>query len=86
MGTNSTLGTAALSVPIDNIGMRGPMLKRDKRTKKNMPLNEPKSIDRQHMATLSEFMTHKDGTLFHAPDEELTQEQLLEILPNDLHR
>ena len=50
----------------------------------NMPLNEPASIAR-HMATLSEFMTCKDDT-FHAPEEEFTQEHLLEIVPNDLHR
>jgi hypothetical protein len=49
-----------------------------------MPLNEPAQIDR-YMATLSEFMTYKDGT-FYAPDEEFTQVQLLEIVPNDLYR
>jgi hypothetical protein len=37
------------------------------------------------MATLSEFMTYKDGT-FYAPDEEFTQAQLLEMVPNHLCR
>jgi hypothetical protein len=60
------------------------MLKRGKRTKKNMPLNKPKSIER-HMATPSEFMTCNDGTC-HAPDEEFVQAQLLAIVPKDPHK
>jgi hypothetical protein len=79
MGINSTLRTAAL------IKLKTRRCKRIENKKtNNMPLNEPKSIAR-YMATLSEFMTYKDG-LFYAPDEEFTQEQLLEIVPNDLYR
>jgi hypothetical protein len=37
------------------------------------------------MATPSELMTHMDGT-FHAPDDEFTQEQRLQVVPNDLCR